>query len=651
MCAKKSVKTSNQDHSHAHLTYCEQTIDPAAAEMLDKADRDNIQTIWDRYELQKPQCGFGDTGLCCRNCLQGPCRINPFGEPKEGVCGADADLIVSRNLLRMITGGAASHADHAYMAIQCLKEAAEGAAPYPLLGVDKIHSVAAKLGLDQEGKTDNELALEIADVALGDFGSSSEEPMRWITGTATAERVKTWGELDILPSNPDRAIRTAMHQTSMGVDGSPAHILSTCLKMGLVDGYAGLQMGTDVQDILFGIPKPVKTKANLGVLSDDKVNIVVHGHMPEVSEKVVEWSRKLEDEAKAAGAAGINVAGICCSGNEVLMRQGIPLAGNYLSQELAIITGAVEVMVVDVQCFMPSLTKVASCFHTKVVSTSPIGQLPDAEYIPFTPENADDKAQEIVRLAISRFAQREPSKVQIPTHTSETWGGFSVETIVQALACLNPDEPLKPLVDNIIAGNVVGAVGFVGCNNVKVTQDKNTIEMTKDLLANDVLVVATGCTAHALAKYGFLSPEGAKKYAGKKLLSVLTAVGEAAGLGGPLPPVLHMGSCVDNSRIGDLLGALATYLDVPISALPAAASAPEPQHEKAVSIGTWAVTLGVFTHLGVVPPVLGSPMVTQVLTQDVESMTGGKFYVEEDPHKAAQGILEHLYDKRKALGI
>jgi len=627
------------------------TIDPAAAEMLEKANRENVHTTWDRFEKQKPQCGFGDLGLCCRNCLQGPCRINPFGEPKEGICGADADLIVARNLLRTILGGASSHTDHTYSAIQCLKLAAEGKAPYSIKGTGKIKSVAAKLGIETEGKSDGDVALEIALTALSDFGSYSEEPMKWLKATVSRDLFEKWEKLGILPKNPDREIRTALHQTAMGVDGSPVNLLLSALKLGLVDGYAGLQMGTDIQDILFGIPSPVKSEANLGVLSHDKVNILVHGHMPEISEKIVEWSRKLENEAIEAGAAGITVAGICCSSNEVLMRQGIPLAGNYLSQELAIITGAVELLVVDVQCLMPSLTKVASCYHTKVVTTTPVGQLPGAQHIPFTHESADVKAQEVVRMAIAAFGKRDPAKVQIPVHKSEAWGGFSVEAIVDALSMLDSQNPLKPLVDNIVAGNVLGAVGVVGCNNVKVTQDQSTIELVKDLLANNVLVVATGCTAHALAKHGFLSPEGAKKYAGAKLLSVLTAVGEAAGLGGPLPPVLHMGSCVDNSRIGDLLGALAAYLGVAIKDLPVAASAPELQHEKAVAIGTWAVTLGVMTHVGVVPPVLGSPLVSKVLTNDVEGMTGGKFYVETDPHQAAQGILNHIHIKRRALGI
>jgi carbon-monoxide dehydrogenase catalytic subunit len=626
-------------------------MDPAVQDLCKKAAAEGIDTAWDRYEKQKPQCGFGELGLCCRNCLQGPCRINPFGEPKTGICGADADLIVARNLLRSVTGGSASHTDHAYSAVQLLRLMTEGKTPYSLKGAGKIPGVAAKLGINTAGKKDEEVAHEIALTALADFGNYSEAPMKWLTATAPAERVELWGKLGILPRNPDREIRRAMHETAMGVDGSPMNLLLASLKSGLIDGYAGLHLGTDIQDIIFGIPTPVKTEANMGVLDKNKVNIIVHGHMPEVSEKVVEWAEKLSSEAKAAGAEGITIAGICCSGNEVLMRHGVPLAGNFLSQELAIITGAVDAMVVDVQCFMPALTKVAACYHTKIITTQAIAQLPDAEHIPIEPEDADEGAQKILRLAIEAYKKRDPSKISIPQHKSEAWGGFSVEAIVGALAKVDAAQPLKPLVDNIVNGNIKGAVGVVGCNNVKITQDVFHVELIKELLAQDVLVVATGCAAQALAKYGFLSPQGAKTYAGKGLLAVLTAVGEAAGLGGPLPPVLHMGSCVDNSRIGDLVGALAAYLKVPIKDLPVVASAPELQHEKAVSIGVWAVALGLMTHISLPPPVLGSPLVSQVLTESIEGITGGKFYVEGDAHKAAAGILAHIMQKRKGLGL
>lgn len=442
-----------------------------------------------------------------------------------------------------------------------------------------------------------------------------------------------------------------MHQTNMGMDADPINLVLATAKQGLVDGYSGLKLATDIQDILFGTPAPVVTEANLGVLKSDSVNVIVHGHVPLLSEKIVQWARILSAEAEAAGAKGIDVAGICCTGNEVLMRQGIPLATNFLAQELAIVTGAVDAMVVDVQCIMPSLARVASCYHTELITTMPIVKIPGATHIPFNLENADEAAQQIIRKVIAAYVRRDPRKVHIPNHRTKIMAGFSVEAITGALSRLNLDQPLKPLVDNIANGNIVGVVATVGCNNVKVTQDLFHVEMVKELIKNNVLVVATGCSGHALAKAGLMNSEGTELFAGETLKSVLTALGEAAGLGAPLPPVLHMGSCVDNSRIGDLVTVIAHYLGVDTAALPVAASAPEPQHEKALSIGTWAVTMGITTHLGVVPPVLGSKAVTELLTQGLTDVIGGKFYVETDPLLAAQGLITDIRAKRSALGL
>lgn len=629
------------------------TFDPAADKMLDKAANDNVETVWDRFEQQQPQCGFGLTGLCCRHCNQGPCRIDPFGEgPKYGVCGADADIIVARNLLRQVASGAAAHVDHAYEAVETLHLVVEGGAPYEIKDVDKLMAIAGKLGINTDGKSEKEIAREVVDIAFGDFGNHTEKPIKWLTATAPQERVETWEKLGVIPRNPDREIREALHQTTMGMDADPVNLILSTIKQGLVDGYAGLQLATDIQDIVFGTPAPVATEANLGVLKEDYVNIIVHGHEPMLSEKIVEWARKLEDEAKAKGAKGIQLAGICCTGNEVLMRQGVPLATNFLAQELAIVTGAVDAMVVDVQCIMPSLVRVASCYHTKIFTTMPIVKMPGAEHVDFTLPEADKKAEEIVRKAIDTFDRRDKSRIDIPQVKTSMMAGFSVEAIVGALSKLDAENPLKPLVDNIINGNILGAVGTVGCNNVKVVHDSFHIEMVKELLKHNVLVVATGCSGIALAKAGLMNPEGTLKYAGDTLKAVLTAVGNAAGLNAPLPPVLHMGSCVDNSRIGDLLNALAAYLNVPVKDLPVAASAPEHQHEKALSIGTWAVALGLLTHLGVVPQVIGGKKVTEMLTgETAEDLLGGRFYVETDPIKAAHGLIEHIKLKRKALGI
>jgi len=629
------------------------TIDPAASSMLERCADQGMDTVWDRYQNQQPQCGFGLLGVCCRNCVQGPCRINPFGdEPQKGICGAGADLIVARNLLRGVAGGAATHVDHAYEAIEALELAARGGAPYQIKDETKLQAVARKLGIAVEGKTGQEIAREVAEAAYTDFANHGREPMKWLTATAPAERVETWGKLGILPRNPDREIREGLHQTTMGVDSDPINLILSTVKLGLVDGYAGLHLATDIQDVIFGTPSPVASEVNLGVLKEDHVNVIVHGHVPLLSEKVVEWAKRLAPEAEKVGARGIQVAGICCTGNEVLMRQGVPIATNFLSQELALATGAVDVMVVDVQCIMPALQAVAGCFHTKILTTMPIAKIPGAEHVGFTLEDVDSRAEEIVRIAIDNFTRRDRSRVHIPKERSAMMAGFSVEAIVKALSCLDPDNPLKPLVDNIASGNVLGAVATVGCNNVKVVQDSFHVTLVKELLKENVLIVTTGCSAQALAKAGLLLPEATEKYAGETLKAVLAAVGKAASLDGPLPPVLHMGSCVDNSRIGDLLKALADYLKVAVKDLPVAASAPEYQHEKALAIGTWAVALGVFTHLGVVPPVLGSPQVASILTgQTAEDLFGGRFYVETDPFKAAQGILGHIRSKRQKLGI
>ncbi|GAV21972.1 anaerobic carbon-monoxide dehydrogenase catalytic subunit [Carboxydothermus pertinax] len=627
------------------------SVDQAVPKLYQKAREEGIVTVFDRYEAQQPQCGFGLSGLCCRHCVQGPCRIDPFGEgPQVGICGATAEVIVARNLLRQVAAGAAAHVDHAYDVLEVLEKIAEGAESYGIKDAEKLKQVAHTLGIATANKTEQEIVKEMCQVIYFDFANSSTAPMTYLKANSPKERLELWEKLGVLPRNPDREIREALHQTTMGMDADPVNLILKTLRLGLVDGFAGLKLATDLQDIIFGTPQPVVTEANLGVLKEDYVNIIVHGHVPLLSEKIVEWSRKLEEEAKKAGAKGINLAGICCTGNEVLMRQGVPLATNFLAQELAIVTGAVDLMVVDVQCIMPSLAEIAACYHTRLVTTMPIVKIPGAEHVPFNSETADTASQEIVRMAIASFQKRNPAKVYIPREKAKVVAGFSVEAIVKALAKLNPADPLKPLIDNIVSGNILGVVATVGCNNAKVKHDWFHIELVKELIKNNVLVVTTGCSAHALAKAGLMDPAAAE-LAGEGLRTVLTAIGTANDLGGPLPPVLHMGSCVDNSRIGDLVIAVANYLKVSPKDLPIAASAPEYQHEKALSIGTWAVAMGIMTHLGVIPPVLGSPKVTQILTQDAETLIGGKFYVETDPYKAAAGMIEHIKTKRALLNL
>jgi len=622
-----------------------------AIQYVSEAIPEEAKTVFDRYTAQVPQCGFGEIGVCCRNCMQGPCIIDPFGEkPTQGICGASADTIVARNFVRAVVGGTCAHLDHARHVVETLAKAAKGQVPYSIKNETKLRTLAEKLGLDTTLPT-NKLALELVHAAEKNF-TELYEPLAWLRLHAPKKRRELWEKLGVIPTNAMKEVVEAMHRTTMGVDADPVNLILGAVKLGLVDGFSGLYLATDFQDILFGTPKPVVSEANLGVLKEDAVNVIVHGHVPLLSEKVVEWARKLSDKAKDLGAsAGINVAGICCTGNEVLMRQGVPMATNYLGQEFAIATGAVEALVVDVQCIMPAIVDMAKCYHTKVITTFPIGKIPGAEHIEFQEERADEVAKEIVERAIENFRNRDKKRVRIPKEKTKMMGGFSTEAIVEALAKVNPKDPLQPLIENIANGNILGAVGIVGCNNVKVPHDMLHVNITKELIANNVLVVGTGCWAYAAAKAGLMTPEATEKYAGETLAKVLSAVGNAVGLGAPLPPCLHMGSCVDNSRILQVLAALADKLGVDICDLPVAASAPEAMTEKALAIGTWAVSLGLLVHVGVIPPVVGSKTVTEVLTSKAEEIFGGKVVVEQDPKKAAELMIAHIKTKRKKLGI
>ncbi|MCL5236904.1 MAG: anaerobic carbon-monoxide dehydrogenase catalytic subunit, partial [Nitrospirae bacterium] len=516
---------------------------------------------------------------------------------------------------------------------------------------DKLMEVARGLEIRTDGRPDTEIAYEVVNKALEDTSRQNDEPMNWIKLRAAKKEIEMWRELGILVSNAHNEIEEAMHRTSMGNDADPVNLLLACLRIGLVDGYAGLHMATDLQDILFGTPRVRTIEANMGVLEKDKVNIAIHGHNPVLSEKILEWAGKMEKDAVQSGAQGINVVGVCCTGNELTMRHNVPMAAHNLQSELILLTGAVDAMIVDIQCIWPSITKISECYNTKIITTEAFVKIPGAVHVSFEPEHADDEAKKIVAMAIRAFEERKGKEVTIPKEKSVGLVGFSVEAIREVLKKVNAEDPLKPVIDNIVSGNIYGVVGFAGCPSIKLRDTSMTERMTKELLKNNVLIVTTGCTAHICAQAGFMDSSATGKYSGDGLKTVLTALGEAAGLHAPLPPVWHMGSCVDNSRIATLLSALANRLDVKISQLPVAGSAPELVQEKAISIGTWLLALGLLVHIAPVPRILGSPVATKVLTQDMEKLTGGRVYVELDAEKAAHGLLFHIAQKRAALGI
>jgi carbon-monoxide dehydrogenase catalytic subunit len=615
----------------------ERTIDENAKPMLELTMREGVETVWDRYEMQQPMCKYCSSGTSCSRCAMGPCRIIP-PHRLRGVCGADADLIVSRNLLDMIATGAAAHSDHGRDIVETLYMVGTGKTKdYTVTDADKLRLLSKEFGISVEGKSPLKLAEELGYAMLDEYGMI-KNTLKFMNRAPKATR-EIWQSAGITPRGIDREVVDAMHRVQMGVGADYVNILLQGLRCGLSDGWGGSMIGTEISDVLFGTPTIRTSTMNLAVMKADHVNIAVHGHNPMLSEMVVKAAADPEMQQLAVknGAKGINLVGLCCTGSELLMRKGIPMTGNHLNQELIITTGALEAMIVDYQCIFPSLPRTASCYHTHIISTSNKATIPGSYYFDFHTDNAFLTAKAIVRMAVENYKNRNPNRVLIPGEPVPVMTGFSNEAIKKALG-----GSFKPLIDLIAAGKIRGAVGIVGCNNPKVKHDYGHVTLAKELIRKNILCVETGCAAIASGKAGLLQPSAAS-FAGDDLRGICESLG--------IPPVLHMGSCVDNSRILALLAELGNALNVGIHKLPVAGAAPEWYSQKAVSIGAYFVASGVYTVLGVMPKISGSPATISLLTEGLKGAVNASFAVEPDPVKAADLIVNHIEKKRTELGI
>lgn len=628
------------------------TVDPAARAMLKKAAAEGIETVFDRAEKLKP-CPIGSQGSCCRNCAMGPCRV-PAPKKKSkafekairrvGLCGATAETIAARNFVRMIASGCAAHSDHGRGVAEVFLAAAKGEiGGYSIQDEQKLYQLAMDYGVEIGERDLQDIAINVGEKALAEFGQQKGELT--FVRRAPLKRQEIWRRLNIVPRGIDREVVESMHRTHMGVDQDYRSLMLQGSRTALADGWGGSMIATELQDVLFGTPVPVASKMNLGVLKEKDVNLIVHGHEPLLSEMIALVSQDPEmiQMARSVGAKGITVAGMCCTANEILMRHGFPIAGNFLQQELAIITGAVDAVIVDVQCIMESLANVASCYHTKLITTSPKAKISGALHLEFDEHDAINTAKAIVQTAVENFPNR-TAKVLIPDVQTDVVAGFSHETINYLLGGLFRAS-YRPLNENIINGKIRGVAGVVGCNNARTMHDSAHLTVVKELLKHDVIVLTTGCNAVACGKAGLLTPEAASKYCGEGLASVCETVG--------IPPVLHMGACVDNSRI--LMAATAMVKDGglgdDISDLPAAGCAPEWMSEKAIAIGQYFVASGVFTVFGVTFPIMGSEGMKDLLFNEFEETLGGKWAFEKDPEIMAKTMIEHIDKKRKARGI
>lgn len=630
------------------------TPNAATREMLARLGEEGIETSFDRFLAQQPQCGFGLRGICCQRCLWGPCRVDG---PKRlrGICGADQNTVVMGNLLRGLSAGCAAHGQHAREVIETALLAALGESDYALVGEERINGLAERFGLETGGKSTNQLAEEIAGILLEDLSRVEPGEMKTLLAFAPRERIETWRRLGIMPRSAMYEVFEALHKTTLGGDSDWQDLARQELRTALAYCWSTLFGSSLATEMLFGVPRPRSAEVNYGVLKQDQVNILVHGHSPPMVEKVLEKlnTAEIQELAREQGAGGIQLVGACCTGLELLARHGVPSAANILGQELLIGTGAVDAVIADMQCVLPGMKNVADCFGTRVITTSDSNRIVGAAHIPFDPRNADGAALEIARQAVSAFGERDRSRIKIPEYKARATAGFSLEAILEKFG------GRAGLLELLKSGNIRGIVTIVGCNNTKVPYESSHVTIARRLIENNILVTTTGCGSQALLNAGLCDPTAAE-VAGEKLREVCRERG--------IPPVLPVGACVDNTRTIRLFIELAEEAGLDLPQMPFAFSGPEPGNEKTLGQAVTFLTLGISVHQGFPGPIpvpipepaagakspddleRGGNDVADFFAEGIAGLLGGRVFSEPYPELAAKTIQMHLHRQRLALG-
>ncbi len=613
--------------------------------ILDWGVTQNIESCFDRAQRMKP-CPIGHVGACCKMCHMGPCRLvgKNAEESVKGICGASLATVTARNIVRFASAGTACHGDHGRDMVFTLLAVANGETKdFKIKDVRKLYKIAGILDIEFEGRPVNDVAKDVAVKLLEDFGRQRGE-VNFIKRAPkkTQERWRKWG---IIPRGIDRENSESLDRTTMGMDADPDSLLLQGLRNALANGWGGSMISTEVTDILFGTPMPVKAEASLGIFKEEEVNIVVHGHEPSLAEMIVDVISEpdLMAYAKSKGAKGINLGGMCCTANEVLMRHGIPTAGGFTNQEPAIMTGLIDAFTVDVQCIMPAIVEVAKKFHTKIITTSEKVKIPGALHIQFDEHRAKEIAREVVKIAIDNYSNR----TKKGSHVTEKFpliGGFSHEYI-EYMQGGRWRASFRPLNDAIMAGRIRGVVGLAGCDNPRFPSTGIHKYLATELIKNDVLIVSTGCSSAACGGSGYLTPEMALENAGPGLREVCEAIG--------IPPILHLGACVDNTRILTIASAMAAEggLSDEIGGMPAVGIAPEWITEKAISIGFYFAASGVPVIFGGESPVGASKEVTRIMTEVWFERFKGALHFEPDPEKILALALDYIDKAREALKL
>ena len=617
----------------------ENTPDPAVKEMILRQNQLGFDTTFDRFDKQQPQCGFGMAGICCKICNMGPCKIT--SKSPKGVCGADADLIVARNLLRSAAAGAAQHGMHGREVILSLKWAAVGKLDLPILGQQKIKETAKAFGIKTERRNIKKIASELADVLLDDMSRTVPGDYKIIEALGSEERKKVWKELDIIPISAYHEVFEAYHKTGVGTDGDWKSIMQQFLRCGLAFTYSGVVSTSIATDGLFGVGDRVTSKVNIGALKKGYVNIAVHGHLPTLVSEIVRVGQeeKFINLAKEAGAKGIRFYGICCSGLSAMYRYAgvIPLS-NAVSAELVLGTGALDLWIADVQDVFPSIMEVAKCFRTTVVTTSESARLPGAERFEYDHHHSNigetrELAEKIVLRGIESFKDRQGIPVYIPPYEVDAEVGFSPEYVHKHYGSM------KPLYEAVREGKILGIVNIVGCNNPKVVYEKCVIDVANALLRNNILILTNGCASFPLMKMGYCNVSG-QEHAGESLKEFL----------GDLPPVWHVGECIDNTKSSGIFAGVAGEAGKPLYEMPFAFSSPEWSNEKGIDAALGFRLMGINSYHCVEAQIHGSKNVIEFLKEGTKEMLGSVMVVDTNPDSLGEKIVADIIEKRKALG-
>ena len=617
----------------------ENTPDPAVREMILRQNQLGFDTTFDRFDKQQPQCGFGMAGICCKICNMGPCKIT--SKSPKGVCGADADLIVARNLLRSAAAGVAQHGMHGREVILSLKWAAEGKLDLPILGQQKIKDTAKAFGIKTERRSIKKIASELADVLLDDMSRTVPGDYKIIEALGSEERKKVWKELDILPISAYHEVFESYHKTGVGTDGDWKSIMQQFLRCGLAFTYSGVVSTSIATDGLFGVGDRVTSKVNIGALKKGYVNIAVHGHLPTLVSEIVRVGQeeKFINLAKEVGAKGIRFYGICCSGLSAMYRYAgvIPLS-NAVSAELVLGTGALDLWIADVQDVFPSIMEVAKCFRTTVVTTSESARLPGAERFEYDHHHSNigetrALAEKIVLRGIESFKDRQGIPVYIPPYEVDAEVGFSPEYVHKHYGSM------KPLYEAVKEGKILGIVNIVGCNNPKVVYEKCVIDVANALLRNNILILTNGCASFPLMKMGYCNVSG-QEHAGESLNEFL----------GDLPPVWHVGECIDNTKSSGIFAGVAGEAGKPLYEMPFAFTSPEWSNEKGIDAALGFRLMGINSYHCVEAQIHGSKNVIEFLKEGTKDLLGSVMVVNPNPDALGEKIVADIIEKRKALG-